>query len=103
MNSNGLSFLPTSLVSSLIFFALELYAAIRILLFITPSFLQMKHRTGILKDSNLIRTISLIVFELLTIVPSAIFTRTLGEFIPFSIGALGVLGWLFILLLLMNS
>lgn len=90
-------------MSSVIFFALEVYAAIRISLFIAPAFLQMKHRTGILKDNRLIRAISLIVLELLTIVPSAIFTGTLGEFIPFSIGALGVLGRLLCLSLLINA
>lgn len=47
---------------------------------------------GAMKDPRVLRGLSLILLELLTAVPTATFTDILGEFIPFSIGALAVLG-----------
>jgi hypothetical protein len=84
-------FLPTSLVSSFIYFILELYIVIRLALLIAPVFLQLKHRMGALTDLRVVRGLSLMFMELLTIVPAATFTGIVGEFIPFSIGALAVL------------
>jgi|SRR5882762_10121537 hypothetical protein len=85
------SFLPTSLVSSLIYFFLELYVVIRLALLIAPRFMQLRHRVGVMTDVRVLRGLSLMFMELLTIVPSVTFTSILGEFIPFSIGSLAVL------------
>jgi len=43
-------------------------------------------------DVRILRGISLILLELLIVVPAVTFTGVLGEFIPFSIGSLAVLG-----------
>jgi hypothetical protein len=50
---------------------------------------------GALTDLRVLRGLSLMFMELLTIVPAATFTGIVGEFIPFSIGALAVLGQCF--------
>ncbi|KIM90842.1 hypothetical protein PILCRDRAFT_150990 [Piloderma croceum F 1598] len=84
-------FLPTSLVSSLIYFCFELYVVIRLALLIAPAFMQLKHRLGAMTDVRVLQGISLMLLELLTVVPAVTFTGVLGEFIPFSVGSLAVL------------
>jgi hypothetical protein len=86
------SFLPTSLVSSLIYLFLELYVVIRLALLIAPTFLRMKHKLAVTTDVRVLRGLSLMFMELLTVVPAVTFTGILGEFVPFSIGSLAVLG-----------
>jgi hypothetical protein len=81
-----------SLVSSLIFFGLEIYTLVRLIGLIFPQNTVLEHRVAAVKDIRVLRVLSLIFLELLTIVPSAIPTNILGEFIPLSIGALAVLG-----------
>jgi len=84
-------FLPTSLISSLIYLSVEVYVAARAISLIAPPFLKVHHRFGGLRDSKVLKAISLIVFELLTLVPAARFTNILGDFVPFSIGSVLVL------------
>lgn len=52
----------------------------------------MRHRLGVITDRRLVKALSLMLLEILTIVPTAIFTGVVGEFVPFSLGALAVLG-----------
>jgi hypothetical protein len=62
--------------------------------------MQLKHRLGAMTDVRVLQGISLVLLELLTVVPAVTFTDILGEFIPFSIGSLAVLGqpcWFIIL------
>ncbi|KAJ7180146.1 hypothetical protein C8R43DRAFT_1117473 [Mycena crocata] len=80
-------FLPASLVSSMLYFSLEVYAIARVMLLLASG-LQMR---DVIKDIRVLRPISLIFLELLTLVPSAVFTNTIAEFVPFSIGAVAVL------------
>lgn len=47
---------------------------------------------GVMTDVRILKGLSLVLMELLTIVPSATFTSIPGEFIPFSVGSLAVLG-----------
>ncbi|KAJ7781198.1 hypothetical protein B0H16DRAFT_1497416 [Mycena metata] len=80
-------FLPASLVSSILYFSLEVYAIARVMLFLASS-VQMRHA---IQDIRVQRPMALIFLELLTLVPSAVFTNTIAEFVPFSIGAVAVL------------
>ncbi|KAJ7047328.1 hypothetical protein C8F04DRAFT_1058432 [Mycena alexandri] len=80
-------FLPASLVSSILYFSLEVYAIARVMLFLASN-AQMRH---VIQDIRVQRPMALIFLELLTLVPSAVFTNTIAEFVPFSIGAVAVL------------
>ncbi|KAK7061759.1 hypothetical protein R3P38DRAFT_2831400 [Favolaschia claudopus] len=80
-------FLPASLVSSIMYFSLEVYAVARMMLLLSSNS-QMRHVIG---DNRVVRPFALIFLELLTLVPNAVFTNILAEFIPFSVGAVVVL------------
>ncbi len=67
---------------------IEVYAIGRIL---SLTYSQSQHALVWLGDFRVRRAFSLLVLELLTMVPSALFTGVLGEFLPFSIGAVIVL------------
>jgi hypothetical protein len=87
-----LSFLPLSLAFSSIYITLELYLIVRLASILAPPFLSFLHRLGCLRDIRIIWGLSLLLLDLLTIFPMAVFTNVLAEFIPFSIGSLAVLG-----------
>ncbi|KAJ7368346.1 hypothetical protein DFH08DRAFT_831157 [Mycena albidolilacea] len=80
-------FLPASLVSSILYFSLEVYAIARMMLLLSSN-AQMRQ---IIRDNRVVRPVALIFLELLTLVPSAVFTNTVAEFVPFSVGAVAVL------------
>ncbi|KAJ7908321.1 hypothetical protein B0H13DRAFT_2017076 [Mycena leptocephala] len=80
-------FLPASLVSSILYFSFEVYAVARMML-ILSSDSQMRK---VIRDNRVVRPFALIFLELLTLVPSAVFTNTVAEFVPFSVGAVAVL------------
>ncbi|OAX36203.1 hypothetical protein K503DRAFT_858158 [Rhizopogon vinicolor AM-OR11-026] len=84
-------YLPTALTMSLIFVTLELYIIGRLLSFIAPPFLEVKHRIGAVTDTRVLRALSLLLLELFCLVPGVKFIGIVGEFVPFSIGALIVL------------
>jgi len=70
---------------------------LRLSSFLVPRFLLSRGRIagiigGTLQDSRLLKALSLLLLELLTIVPGGVFTNLLADFIPFSIGAVVVLG-----------
>lgn len=71
---------------------MELYCLGRFIFLLCPGFLRLKHKVDALKDMRLAKSISLLALDILTIVPSAISTTVLGDYIPFSIGACLVLG-----------
>ena len=78
------SFMPTSLTVSLILIVLELYVLLRLLVGLSlPS--------GLL-DIRVSRAAALFVFDLAVLVPDAVECNVLGDFIPFSVGAVIVLG-----------
>jgi hypothetical protein len=77
---------------SVIFISLELYIIGRLLSLIAPPFLELKHRIGAVTDTRVLRALSLLLLELLLLVPGVKFIGIVGEFVPFSIGALIVLG-----------
>ncbi|KAG1752747.1 uncharacterized protein EDB91DRAFT_1293996, partial [Suillus paluster] len=85
------SYLPTALTMSLMLVTLELYIIGRLLSFIAPPFLEFKHRIGAITDTRVLRALSLLLFDLLTLVPGVKSIDIIGEFVPFSIGALIVL------------
>ncbi|THH15489.1 hypothetical protein EW146_g4991 [Bondarzewia mesenterica] len=80
-------FLPTSLPSSLISIALEIYLVIR--------FISLTHHFGFnsrdLEDARVHKAVALLLLDLLVVVPNSAKTDILTEFIPFSIGAVLVL------------
>ncbi|KAJ7129625.1 hypothetical protein C8R44DRAFT_777254 [Mycena epipterygia] len=80
-------FLPASLVSSLLYFSLEVYAIARVM-FLLASGIQMRE---VVKDIRVLRPVALLFLELLILVPSAVLTNIVAEFVPFSIGAVAVL------------
>jgi hypothetical protein len=80
---------------SAIFMTLELYMIGRLLSFIAPLFLEFKHRIGAVTDMRVLRVLSLLLFDILNLVPGVKVTGIIGEFVPFSIGALIVLGMCF--------
>jgi len=84
-------YLPASLTSSLIYIILEVYAIGRLGSFVAPSFFTIWHQIALLQDIRVLRPVSLLLLDLLTIVPSAVFTNILGDFLPFSLGSLVVL------------
>ncbi|KAG2348952.1 hypothetical protein BDR05DRAFT_1055870 [Suillus weaverae] len=85
------SYLPTALTMSVMLVILEFYMIGRLLSFIAPPFLEFKHRIGAVTDTRVLRAISLLLFDILNLVPGVKVINIVGEFIPFSIGALIVL------------
>lgn len=85
------SYLPTALTMSVMLVTLELYITGRLLSFIAPPFLEFKHRIGAVTDTRVLRALSLLLFDLLNLVPGVKLIGIIGEFVPFSIGALIVL------------
>jgi hypothetical protein len=83
----GTSLLAISLVSSLIYIVLEGYTIFRLWFLLFPRVVQLRTLT----DFRLRRAIALLLFELLTIVPAAVETNIIGDFLPFSTGTLIVL------------
>lgn len=86
-----ISYLPTALTMSAMFMTLELYMIGRLLSFIAPPFLEFKHRIGAVTDTRVLRALSLLLFDILNLVPGVKVIGIVGEFVPFSIGALIVL------------
>ncbi|KAG1892408.1 hypothetical protein F4604DRAFT_26795 [Suillus subluteus] len=85
------SYLPTALTMSVMFVTLELYIIGRLLSFIAPPFLEFKHRIGAVTDTRVLHALSLLLFDILNLVPGVKAIGIVGEFVPFSIGALIVL------------
>ena len=86
------SFTPTGLTSSLALICTEFYLAIRFILFISPKGLCWSSKLDTLGDPRVYRTLSLLLLDLLTITSAAKPTNLLVDFVPFTIGAVVVLG-----------
>ncbi|KAH7343862.1 hypothetical protein B0J17DRAFT_703643 [Rhizoctonia solani] len=84
-------FLLTSLVVSLLNIVLELYFMGRTFFLLVPHFLQLHHKVEVMMDVRVARVTSLLVLDLLTLLPSALPINTAAEFIPLSLGVLLVL------------
>ncbi|KAK0206604.1 hypothetical protein DFS33DRAFT_602536 [Desarmillaria ectypa] len=80
--------LPISLAASSVFLFLEIYVIGRTLL-LTHSYIQGQREW--LGDIHVVQACSLLVFDLMTVLPCAVPIGVLGEFIPFSIGSVIVL------------
>lgn len=80
-----------SLVSSLLNIVVEVYLIFRTLFLLVPSFLRPTHKIRALMDIRLGRASSLLLLDLLTIVPSAMRLNLAADFIPFSISVIIVL------------
>jgi hypothetical protein len=46
----------------------------------------------IVQNARIVQAGSLLLFDLLVVVPNTTYTALVAEFVPFSVGALGVLG-----------
>ncbi|KAJ4001137.1 hypothetical protein F5050DRAFT_154276 [Lentinula boryana] len=82
-------YLPASVVLTTIYLCLEVFVVIRLWFKLR----QLVIRRGcasnyVLLDIRVTRALSLVLLELVTSVPSAIVTNTLGDFIPYSVGAI---------------
>ncbi|KAG1872649.1 hypothetical protein C8R48DRAFT_670145 [Suillus tomentosus] len=84
-----------ALTMSAMFMILELYIIGRLLSFIAPPFLKFRHRIGAVTDTRVLHVLSLLLFDILNLVPGVKVIGIIGEFVPFSIGALIVLGMYF--------
>ena len=73
---------------SLITIILEVYLIVRFILLSAPRHLA----SAALEDVHLVQAGSLLLLDILTIVPDSTKTNTLAQYIPFSIGAILVLG-----------
>lgn len=85
------SYLPTAVIMATMFITLELYMIGRLLSLIAPPFLEFRHRIGAVTDTRVLRALSLLLFDILNLVPGVKVIGIIGEFVPFSIGALIVL------------
>jgi hypothetical protein len=74
---------------------MEFYTLLRLWGLVSPGFLGVGRGIRGLTDYKLLRAASLLALELLTIVPSAISVNIIADFVPYSLGALLVLGKLF--------
>lgn len=83
------SFMPASLTVSLTLIVLESYTLARMLVGLSLP-------RGLL-DIRVSRIVALLVFDLALVVPDAVESNVLGDFIPFSVGAVIVLGALCVL------
>jgi len=83
----GNRFIPTSLVSSILNVVLELYIIIRSLSLMQPP----RMKLTIVQNATIVQAGSLLLFDLLVVVPNTTYTDLVAEFVPFSVGALGVL------------
>jgi hypothetical protein len=82
-------------LSSLTNAIFECYALLRLTFLLAPPFLRGKHRWEALKDIRIGMALSLLLMDVLTVVPDAIPVSIAADFIPFAIAALIVLGeWL---------
>jgi hypothetical protein len=84
-------FPPASVVSSSMYFILEVFIVIRMWYRLPQARLHSQKKWAHLLDIRILRALSLVLLNLLTAVPSAIVTSTLLESIPYSIGAIAVL------------
>ncbi|KAG2757307.1 hypothetical protein P692DRAFT_20843004 [Suillus brevipes Sb2] len=87
----GGDYLPTAVIMATMFITLELYMIGRLLSLIAPPFLEFRHRIGAVTDTRVLRALSLLLFDILNLVPGVKVIGIIGEFVPFSIGALIVL------------
>ncbi|KAG6917893.1 hypothetical protein DXG01_000502 [Tephrocybe rancida] len=91
IGTGALSFLPTALTTSLISITLEIYLLLRFVVLLVRQATLASQRPATLRDSRVIKTLSLLLLEFLTIGPSAVHITLLADFIPLSVGALFVL------------
>ncbi|CUA70248.1 hypothetical protein RSOLAG22IIIB_00600 [Rhizoctonia solani] len=84
-------FLLTSLLVSLLNIVLELYFMGRTFFLLVPHFLQFHHKVEVMMDVRVARVASILVLDLLTLLPSALSINVAAEFIPLSLGAILVL------------
>ncbi|KAJ4481589.1 hypothetical protein C8J55DRAFT_57732 [Lentinula edodes] len=83
---------PTSaVVSTSIYLCLEIFVVVRLLFKLPRPQLYRRRGWAYLFNTQIIRALSLVLLDLLTLVPFAITTDTLGNPISYSIGAIGVL------------
>ena len=85
-------FFPTAILLSLLNLVLEVYVIGRLFSLSAPAFLSRKDRLRALGDIRSLRASSLLILDLLTIVPSAVFFNILSEYLPFAVGAILVVG-----------
>ncbi|KAI0337932.1 hypothetical protein BDW22DRAFT_1432941 [Trametopsis cervina] len=82
-------FLATSLVSSIIRILMELYLSVRVVILLWST--RRLFDDSICASRPLSRSLSLLVFDVITLVPDAIQTNIFAQFIPFAVGAILVL------------
>lgn len=85
------SFLPTSITVSLLSLTLEAYSILRLLFIIAPPSFPLRRRLDALTDVRILRITSLILYDMIIMVPNAINTTYTGDTVPYSISALIVL------------
>ncbi|KAG8821531.1 hypothetical protein FRC19_007666 [Serendipita sp. 401] len=84
--------LSTALLNGLFNVIFELYAVVRLAVFLAPSFLHFQHRWNALQDLRIGKALSLFLLDLLTLVPFVIPVNIAAECIPWAIAVAIVLG-----------
>ncbi|KAF5387962.1 hypothetical protein D9615_000447 [Tricholomella constricta] len=84
-------FLPTALATSLIYLIIEFFMLLRLSFLIMRQTTLASQRAAALRDGRIVKALSLLFLELLTIGPSAVHITLLADLVPLSIGALAVL------------
>ncbi|KAJ4478156.1 hypothetical protein J3R30DRAFT_3479793 [Lentinula aciculospora] len=84
-------FLPASVVSTSIYLCLEVFVVVRLWFKFPRQHLRTRRGFAYILNIRTLRALSLMLLDLLTAVPPAIVTNTLGDSIPYSIGAIAVL------------
>ena len=85
------SFLPTSIIVSLLSLSIETYSIFRLLFIIAPPSFPLQRRLDALTDVRILRMASLVLFDMIIMVPNAINTTYAGDTVPYSVAALIVL------------
>lgn len=89
------SILGASLTLSLIATSMDIYSIVRLLSIIAPPSFPLRRRLDALRDMRIVRGSSLLVFDLIVLVPTGIPTNLLGDSLPFSVAAMIVLSAIF--------
>lgn len=84
-------FLPTTIPLSIANIVLSAACAVKFLLLASPDFLRGAGRSKGLLDIHVLRALSLLLLDLLTVVPTATFVSISADFVPFSVGSVFVL------------
>ncbi|KAF8309344.1 hypothetical protein DL93DRAFT_1767032 [Clavulina sp. PMI_390] len=90
-NSRLSSPLVPAIITSAMNVLFETYLLARFFTLLVPGFLQPEHQRAALLDSRFSRGLSLLILDVLTVIPTAVAINTVADVVPFSLGSILVL------------